>query len=262
MSTQYQIDYDEGGSRQANAPSNLPVVSRPRHVEVIDEPRRRFQIPSILKTAFIFLLGALALAGAEKYAPDEWRPSTIVGTYDARITSAVKAAELNQQARFDAWAAEARIATDQNAESYRAMMNAMIANYQASYDRGRIYAEAATRMQGQYAAMRMNQVNAQSGSETGIINLVRMIGHGANALEAGSGNGAYVSIKMYDFSGRFVATVYEGTLADNNTAITWAGTNDKGEEVANGVYLANVTVSGDGKTVNNIVKVAYKKEQN
>ena len=70
MSTQYQIDYDEGGSRQANAPSNLPVVSRPRHVEVIDEPRRRFQIPSILKTAFIFLLGALALAGAEKYAPD------------------------------------------------------------------------------------------------------------------------------------------------------------------------------------------------
>lgn len=216
MSTQYQIDYDEGGSRQANAPSNLPVVSRPRHVEVIDEPRRRFQIPSILKTAFIFLLGALALAGAEKYAPDEWRPSTIVGTYDARITSAVKAAELNQQARFDAWAAEARIATDQNAESYRAMMNAMIANYQASYDRGRIYAEAATRMQGQYAAMRMNQVNAQSGSETGIINLVRMIGHGANALEAGSGNDAlaYSDSMSRDLSNRMTTAAMEGARID------------------------------------------------
>jgi hypothetical protein len=216
MSTQYQIDYDEGGSRQANAPSNLPVVSRPRHVEVIDEPRRRFQIPSILKTAFIFLLGALALAGAEKYAPDTWRPSTIVGTYDARITSAVKAAELNQQARFDAWAAEARIATDQNAESYRAMMNAMIANYQASYDRGRIYAEAATRMQGQYAAMRMNQVNAQSGSETGIINLVRMIGHGANALEAGSGNDAlaYSDSMSRDLSNRMTTAAMEGARID------------------------------------------------
>ncbi|NUO18032.1 proprotein convertase P-domain-containing protein [bacterium] len=81
-------------------------------------------------------------------------------------------------------------------------------------------------------------------------------------IEEGSGNGAYVSIKIYDFSGRFVATVFEGSLADNNRAITWAGTNDQGEEVANGVYLANVTVTGTGKTVNNIVKVAYKKASN
>ncbi len=81
-------------------------------------------------------------------------------------------------------------------------------------------------------------------------------------IEPGSASGAYVSIKIYDFSGRFVATVYEGSLADNNMAITWAGTNDKGEEVAAGVYLANVTVSGSGKTVNNIVKVAYKQASN
>jgi len=81
-------------------------------------------------------------------------------------------------------------------------------------------------------------------------------------IEPGSGNGAHVSIMIYDFSGRFVAKVYDGVLADNNTAITWAGTNDSGEEVANGVYLANVTVSGDGKTINNIVKVAYKKASN
>ncbi len=101
MSAQYQIEYDGAGSRQADAPSNLPVVSRPRHAEVIDrEPHRGFRIPSILKTASVFALGALALAGAEKYAPDTWRPSTIVGTYDARVASAVKAAELNQQARL------------------------------------------------------------------------------------------------------------------------------------------------------------------
>lgn len=216
MSSQYQIEYDEGGSRQASAPSNLPAVSRPRHVEVIDEPRRGLRIPSILKTASVFALGALTLTVAEKYAPDEWRPSTIVGTYDARITATVKAAELNQQAQFDAWAAEARIATEQNAEAYRAMMNAMIANYQASYDRGRIYAEAATRMQGQYATMRMNQVNAQSGSETGIINLVRMFGHGANALEAGSGNDAlaYSDAMSRDLSNRMTQAAMEGARID------------------------------------------------
>jgi hypothetical protein len=190
MTVQYQIEYDDAGARQVSAPVNLPATTRGQSVEANDEPLRRFQIPSILKTAFVFLLGALALAGAEKYAPDTWRPSTIVGTYDARITSAVKAAELNQQARFDVWAAEVRIATEQNAEAYRAAMNASVANYQAVYDRTRIYAEAATRMQGQYAQMRMNQVNAQSGSENGIINLVRLFGYGANALEAGSGDDA------------------------------------------------------------------------
>lgn len=213
MSTQYQIEYETGGSRQARQPSNLPVASRPRHVEVIDEPKRSFRIPSILKTASVFALGALALAGAEKYGPSDWRPSTIVGTYDARITSAVKAAELNQQARFDAWAAQVRIATEQNAESYRAAMAATNANYQATYERAKIYAEAATRIQGQYASMRMAQANAQSGAETGIVNLVRMIGHGANALEAGSGNDAlaYSDAMSRDLTNRMTTAAMEGS---------------------------------------------------
>ena len=213
MSTQYQIEYDDAGSRQAGASSNLPAVSRPRNIEVMDEPRRRFRIPSILKTASVFALGALALAGAEKYVPDTWRPSTIVGTYDARVASAVKAAELNQQALLDAWAAQARIATEQNAEQYRAAMAAINTNYQAVYDRAKIYAEAATRIQGEYARMRMSQENAQSGAETGIINLVRMIGHGANALEAGSGNDAlaYSDAMSRDLSNRMTAAAVEGS---------------------------------------------------
>ena len=217
MSTQYQIEYDDAGSRLADAPSNLPIVSRSRRLDVIDrDPRRGFRIPSILKTASVFALGALALAGAEKYAPDTWRPSTIIGTYDARVASAVKAAELNQQARLDAWAVEARIATEQNAEAYRGMMAATLANYQASYDRAKIYAEAATRMQGQYAQMCMSQVNTQSGAETGIINLVRMIGYGANALEAGSGNDAlaYSDAMSRDLSNRMTAAAMEGSRID------------------------------------------------
>jgi len=159
MSVQYQIDYEDDDPRQSQPSENLPVQSRPRYVEVIDEKQSRFQIPSILKTASVFVLGALALASAEKYAPDTWRPSTIIGTYDARITSAVKAAELNQQARFEAWAAQVKVASDQNAEAYRAAMNASVANYQAGYDRAKIYAEAATRMQGQYAQMRIRSMH-------------------------------------------------------------------------------------------------------
>lgn len=216
MSVQYQIEYDDGGSQQSQASQNLPVQSRPHYVEAIDEPRRRFQIPSILKTASVFALGAVALASAERYAPDTWRPSTVIGTYDARITSAVKAAELNQQARFDVWAAQVKIASDQNAEAYRAAMNASVANYQATYDRARIYAEAATRMQGQYAQMRMNLVNVQTGTENGIINMVKMFGYGMNALEAGSGDQAltYSENMSRDVSNRMTQAAMEGARID------------------------------------------------
>ena len=64
--------------------------------------------------------------------------------------------------------------------------------------------------------MRMNQVNAQSGSETGIINLVRMIGHGANALEAGSGNEAlaYSDSMSRDLTNRMTAAAMEGARID------------------------------------------------
>ena len=216
MSVQYQIDYEDDGARQSQPSENLPVQSRPRYVEVIDEKQSRFQIPSILKTASVFALGALALASAEKYAPDTWRPSTIIGTYDARIASAVKAAELNQQARFEAWAAQVKVASDQNAEAYRAAMTATNNNYEAVYARARIYAEASTRMQGQYAQMRMNQVNAQTGAENGIINMVKMIGYGMNALEAGSGDQAlaYTEAMSRDVSNRMTQAAMEGARID------------------------------------------------
>lgn len=216
MSVQYQIDYEDDGTRQLQPSENLPVQSRPRYVEVIDEKQSRFQIPSILKTASVFALGALALACAEKYSPDTWRPSTIIGTYDARIASAVKAAELNQQARFEAWAAQVKVASDQNAEAYRAAMTATNNNYEAVYARARIYAEASTRMQGQYAQMRMNQVNAQTGAENGIINMVKMIGYGMNALEAGSGDQAlaYTEAMSRDVSNRMTQAAMEGARID------------------------------------------------
>jgi hypothetical protein len=216
MSVQYQIDYEDDGARQSRPSENLPVQSRPRYVDVIDEKQSRFQIPSILKTASVFVLGALALASAEKYAPETWRPSTIIGTYDARITSAVKAAELNQQARFEAWAAQVKVASDQNAEAYRAAMTATNNNYEAVYARARIYAEASTRMQGQYAQMRMNQVNAQTGAENGIINMVKMIGYGMNALEAGSGDQAlaYTETMSRDVSNRMTQAAMEGARID------------------------------------------------
>jgi hypothetical protein len=79
-------------------------------------------------------------------------------------------------------------------------------------------------------------------------------------FEAGSGAGAFASIKIYDLAGNYVYTVFEGAIADASQELRWYGRSDGGEEVANGVYLAHVSVSGGGKSVETVVKVAYKKE--
>ncbi|MCC6475812.1 hypothetical protein IT157_02045 [bacterium] len=87
-------------------------------------------------------------------------------------------------------------------------------------------------------------------------------GHTTFVLFApGSGAGADVEIKIYDVAGHFVKTVIDGIVADPGLPITWDGTNEKDEEVANGVYLAYVNINGGGgESKQSIVKVAYKKE--
>ncbi len=71
---------------------------------------------------------------------------------------------------------------------------------------------------------------------------------------------AFVKIKVYDFAGQFVATVFEGNYQPGQM-IVWNGQNDKGQEVANGVYLAHVVIEAGGKVSDEILKVAFKKEK-
>jgi hypothetical protein len=70
---------------------------------------------------------------------------------------------------------------------------------------------------------------------------------------------AFVKIKIYDFAGQFVCTVFEGQYQPG-ADICWDGQNDKGY-VANGVYLAHVVIEAGGKVSDEILKVAFKKEK-
>ena len=85
-------------------------------------------------------------------------------------------------------------------------------------------------------------------------------GEGGAHFELGvTGEGtAFVMVKVYDIAGQYVATVYEGQY-EPGRAIIWYGTNDKGQEVANGVYLAHVVIETGGQVSDEIVKVAFKK---
>lgn len=213
--TKYTMHYDaDGNASQYEAPAWQ--TRRPNTVLIDSKPRRRFRIPSILKTASMFVLGALSLAAMEKYAPENWRPSAIVGTYDARIASTVKSAELNQQAKFETWAAEVKIATEQNAENYRSMMKVMQDNYAASYDLAKVYAQSAAQMQGRFMEARLQQVNAQSGAETGVINMTKMIGLGLQAIGEDKGDAliAYSDAMARDVADRMTKAAIEGARVD------------------------------------------------
>jgi len=182
----YTVDYSGQSPVQAEAafePAPSPVANG-------QASKRGFRIPSILKTTAVFLTGAAALFTWETVAPEGYRVSTFMGTYEARVAAAVKAAELQQQSRYEAWAGSVKIAAEQNAEQYKALTQGVLSNYSATYDRAKIMAQAATQMQSNYLSVVMNQKASQQGGDTAIISFTRMIGRGLNALESGAGDAA------------------------------------------------------------------------
>ncbi len=182
----YQITYGDDATAQVDVVANR----RPQPTAINAAPARGFALPSIAKTALIFAAGGGAFFGAEVYAPVAFRPSTVVGTYDARVTAAVKAAELTQQARYESWANQVKLGVEQRAEQFKAFNNAVIARYQATWDRTKIYADATAKIQTQYAAMRMAQTQQAQSTDTGIVNLARLWGRVANTIQPGAGDSA------------------------------------------------------------------------
>lgn len=182
----YTIDYDGPSTAMVERPnsevSNGEIAKRDKRVG--------FAVPSIVKTAATFLTGAAFFFGAEAYAPDGFRPSDLMGTYEGRITSAVKAAELEQQGKFDAWAGQVKVSVDQQVEQYRNQNQLTLAHYQAAMERAKIFVDATTRIQGQYVAYRMQQTQSQQATDIAVINWARLFGRIANGLEDGAGDAA------------------------------------------------------------------------
>src|SRR3546814_2697996 len=110
-----------------------------------------------------------------------------MGTYDARIAAAVKAAELQQQSRFDSWAANVTLAADQQSQQYKAVTEGVLTNYTASYDQAKIATQAAYEFQVRYASPIMGQKTQDQGADIGTINSMRVFGRIMNGLEAGAG---------------------------------------------------------------------------
>lgn len=114
----YQIDYDKVEPWQAN----LPLSPRRANAEIIeyDDRRRYIALPGFLKTGLTFVSAAAIFFGVEMYAPIDYRPSSLVGTYDARTEAIVQATVGQVKMQQDAWMEQVKLVNAQNQEKYRA----------------------------------------------------------------------------------------------------------------------------------------------
>jgi len=64
--------------------------------------------------------------------------------------------------------------------------------------------------------------------------------------------GTEVAARVYDLSGRLVATVFEGALPEGGRKVVWNGLDDSGHHIASGVYFARAE-SPDGTLTSKVV---------
>lgn len=183
----YRIDYtgDDSDNGDAVAGSHYPSPE----IRYVEMPRRGFGIPSIVKTSAAFLLGGAVLFGLEAQGPVEFRPSTLMGTYDSRVEEQVKAAEMRVQGRYEGWAAQVKASAEQNVEQYKAKTNGFIAAYQGGLDRAKTYAQLTGQLQSQLTQAQLNRTSGEQAGEVGIISFGRIIGIVANGFQPGAGDG-------------------------------------------------------------------------
>ena len=169
-----KIKYGSDGTAEQESPPALPVqATSAAQPPVIYMQPAGLRIPAAISFLGTILMAGAAFFGAEYYAPDALKPSTLMGTYDARLTATVRAAELQQQARYENWAERVRMAAAQKNQEYQAMTQAVLQNYSATYDRARMYAEATTQLQQAYVQHRVSIARSAQSSDTGLTNFAR-----------------------------------------------------------------------------------------
>ncbi|WP_328277857.1 hypothetical protein [Sphingobium sp.] len=212
-----KISYgDDGSAEQANVPalpSPIPQAAQPP-VIYMQPPGPR--IPAAVSFLGSILMAGAAFFGAEYYAPDALKPSTLMGTYDARLTATVRAAELQQNARYENWAEQVRMAAAQNNQEYQAMTQAVLSNYNATYDRARMYAEATTQLQQAYAQHRVSIARSAQSSDTGLTNFARSLGRIISLFDPELGRGPleYADSLTEELQGELDDAVQSGVLIE------------------------------------------------
>jgi hypothetical protein len=84
---------------------------------------------------------------------------------------------------------------------------------------------------------------------------------GKTTIDLGLSKSAYVTVKIYDFSGEFVRELQKNVLMGTATKLFWDGKTDDGTAVATGTYLCYVQARDDsGATKTAVIKITVLKK--
>jgi len=84
---------------------------------------------------------------------------------------------------------------------------------------------------------------------------------GNTTISLGLSKAAYVTAKIYDFSGEFVTELQQNKYTGTSTKLYWGGKTDNGTDLANGTYLCYILARDDaGATKTAVIKITVKKE--
>lgn len=171
-----KISYgDNGAAKQEVLP---PVVSAPTPYQPqppVAPPRSRKLVSAGVGGMFGVMLSAAVLFGTETLAPADYKPSAIMGGYQGRLAAEVRARELETQAKYDAWIQQAQISIAQQQVGYQGQVQAVVANYQAAYERARLFSDATARIQQDYAHQVMVQKRQQQQPSTTVVSWAQVL---------------------------------------------------------------------------------------
>ena len=83
---------------------------------------------------------------------------------------------------------------------------------------------------------------------------------GVTYIVPGLSKDCYLTVKIYDFAGEFVAELQNSKPTTTSAEISWDGTTDDGTEVANGTYLCYLYANCDGSTKTAVIKITVLRE--
>lgn len=188
MSNQYAMDYGGDAPQQSGMVAAPPMVAG--HPYQVVMPPQKKRVSAGAGMFFGVILCGAVLYGAEMFAPAELRPSTFTGSYGGRYAAEIKAHDLETHAAFMDWAEEVKVSVAQQQEQYRAAAQGMLNNYQAAYDRSRIYAQTTAQLQQDYVNQRTDIARQQQGTDQLVVNMARLWGRVVNVIEPGKGDDA------------------------------------------------------------------------
>ncbi|MEP2987361.1 MAG: hypothetical protein ABJN65_12040 [Parasphingorhabdus sp.] len=187
--SQYSVDYESDAPRQDGEAQAVQTPNPAFPFQIVAPPQKRF-ISAGVGMALGVMLCAAALYAAEMLAPLEFRPSTFTGAYSGRYVAEIKAHELETQAEFEDWAAEVKVSAEQQQEQYRAIAQSVLQNYQATYDRTKIFADATAKLQQAYVQQSMDVTRSQQDMDVTVVNFARLFGRLAGLADPELGQSA------------------------------------------------------------------------